>query len=79
MSQKDLCIFIRTIVGDEGLEFRVQEQVAAETEDAAEFGGSGDTGEDGHGAALGETAEHDAGGGDAAVNFGFDERVEVVS
>lgn len=57
----------------------MEQQVAGEAEDAAEFVGRGYAGEDGHGAALGEAADDDTCGGDAGVDFGFDERVEVIS
>lgn len=40
---------------------------------------AGDAGEDGDGAALGETAENDARGGDAFFEFFADERVEEVA
>ena len=57
----------------------MQQQVAGETENSAEFGGCCDAAEYGHRAALGEAAEHDAIGGYTGVDFGFYEGVEVIS
>ena len=57
----------------------VEEQVGGEAEYAGKGLGGGNAGEEGDGAALGEAAEDDAGGGYALIYFFFYEGVEIVA
>ena len=60
-------------------ELIVEEQIGGEAEYAGEGVRGGNAGEEGDGAALGEAAKDDAGGGYAFVYFFFYEGVEVVA
>lgn len=59
-------------------EAAAEDEPAAEAQDAGEAVRGGQAGEEGHGAALAEAAEDDAVGGDAGVDLGLDELVEVL-
>nr|POE79373.1 hypothetical protein CFP56_07438 [Quercus suber] len=67
---------VGAVGGDEVAQLALQQQVAAQAEDAAEAVGRGDAGQQAHRAALREAAEDDARGGDARVDLSLDQRVE---
>ena len=57
----------------------MQQQITAQAKYAAEFGRRRNTRKDRHCAALGETTDDNARGGNAGINFALDQRVEVVT
>ena len=69
-------LFVRVIRGDHGLHFVPQEEITRQAEDATQLRGSGQSGQQAHGASLAETAEHDAFGGDPGFDLVFDQGVE---
>jgi hypothetical protein len=50
----------------------MQQQITAQAKYATEFGRRCDAREDRHRTALGETANYNARGGNAGIDFGFD-------
>lgn len=60
MSHEDGCLLVGARIREEVLELIMKEQVARETEDTSQLLRRSDTGEDGHGAALGEAADDNA-------------------
>ncbi len=80
MTHKDRDILVLVVGGIHIRgKFIVEEQVGGEAEYASEGLSGGNAGEEGDGAALGEPAEDDAGGGYALIYLFFYEGVEVVA
>lgn len=76
VSHKDRRSLVRRVCRNHRLQLVPQQQVARETEDAAQLGWAGDTRHQAHCAALAETSKNDALGRDAGVNLALDQGVK---
>jgi hypothetical protein len=79
VSHEDRYLLVRVVRGDHLLDLLLQEQVAAQTEDATQLLLVCDSRQQCHGASLREASNDDAVGGDALCHFLVDEGVEVLA